>query len=209
MNADLTAIIITLALYAGLVISPGPGFALISRLAMSESRQTAFAAAFGFAVGATFYGVLTMAGLVVLIERVSWLAGAIQVAGGCYLLYVGISAWCSSPASQAPTTRRASPRSLRRGFRIGLLVDMSNPKGIAFFLSLYSVAIPAGTALWAKGVILAGGFALEVLWYSLVAVLLASGPARALYRRFGIWIERTIGTVLAGFGARLMLGRLL
>lgn len=45
---------------------------------------------------------------------------------------------------------------------------------------------------------------MEVGWYGLAAVLLSSGPARMVYGRFGSWIERTIGTVLAAFGLRLI-----
>ncbi|GAB3684893.1 LysE family translocator [Salinisphaera aquimarina] len=207
MNQDLVVVLTTLALYAGLVVSPGPGFALITRLSMSGARTAAYAASLGFAVGATFYAILTMTGLVILLERVSWLAAAVEVAGGCYLIYFGVSAWLSGAAATGGESPDM-PTGAWRGFRIGLLVDLSNPKGIAFFLSLYSVAIPAGTALWAKAAILVGGFALEVLWYSLVALLLSSRPARATYRRFGGWIERGIGTVLAGFGARLIAARL-
>ena len=87
---------------------------------------------------------------------------------------------------------------------MGMLVNLSNPKGIAFFIGLYAVAIPPATALWAKLTILVGGLLIEIVWYSLVTVLLSSRPARAAYDRFGVWIERLIGTVLAAFGLRLI-----
>lgn len=86
---------------------------------------------------------------------------------------------------------------------MGLIVNLSNPKGIASFIGLYAVAVPPDTALWAKLAILAGGFALEIVWYGLVMVLLSSRPAQAAYERFGLWIERAIGTMLAAFGIRL------
>ena len=208
MSQDVMVVVTTLGLYAGLVLSPGPGFALITRMAMSGAPRTAYAAAAGFAVAATFYAVLTMAGLAVLIAKVGWLAIAIQVAGGCYLIWFGVSAWLSGAREPADSEHNpALDPGLWRGFRIGLLVDLSNPKGIAFFLSLYSVAIPPGTADWAKIAILIGGFMLEVIWYSLVARLFASGPARRVYRRFGHWIERTIGTALTAAGLRMIFSR--
>lgn len=50
-------------------------------------------------------------------------------------------------------------------------------------------------------------FALEIAWYSLVAVLFSTRPARAAFQRFGTWIGRAVGTVLAGFSLRLILER--
>lgn len=55
--------------------------------------------------------------------------------------------------------------------------------------------------------ILLGGFALEILWYSLVTLLLSGRTARLVYERFGRWIERSIGTLLAAFGLRLIAER--
>ena len=203
MRQELLTIGTTLALYAAVVVSPGPNFALISRLAVSGKRRAAFGATFGLAIAATLYAVLTMTGLALVLTRIGWLASLIQIAGGCYLVYLGIMAWLTAkPAETAQQT--PTPHGVFRGLRMGMLVNLSNPKGIAFFIGLYAVAIPPVTALWAKLAILVGGFLIEVLWYSLVTVLLSSRPARAAYSRFGLCIERAIGTVLAAFGLRLI-----
>lgn len=204
MSTELTIILTTLGLYAAVVISPGPNFALISRLAVSGARSSAFGATLGLAIAATFYAVLSMTGLALVLTRVSWLAGLIQIAGGCYLVYLGLMAWLSG-GSQATVSREGGVSgSLSRGLRMGILVNLSNPKGIAFFIGLYAVAVPAQTAMWAKLTILFGGFALEILWYGLVTVLLSGQKARRAYERFGRWIERGIGTLLAAFGLRLI-----
>ena len=204
MSEELPTILTVLALYAAVVVSPGPNFALISRLAISGARPAAIGATFGLAIAATFYAILTMTGLALVLTRIGWLASVIQIAGGCYLIYLGVMAWLSAhPAAVAPD-RAAVPANISRGLRMGLIVNLSNPKGIAFFIGLYAVAVPPDTALWAKLAILAGGFALEVIWYSLVMVLLSSRPARAAYERFGLWIERGIGTLMAAFGIGLI-----
>jgi len=203
MSPNLAAIMTTLALYAAVVISPGPNFALVTRLAVSGARSTALKATFGFAVAATFYAVLSMAGLAVLLEQVGWLARAVQIAGGCYLIYLGIGAWVAAKKPAAETCSDV-PHGWS-GFRTGFLVTLANPKGIAFFVSLYGVAIPHDAPLWVKVVIIAGGFAIEIVWYSLVTFLLSTKPVRAAYDRSRAWIERSIGAVLAAFGTRLIL----
>jgi threonine/homoserine/homoserine lactone efflux protein len=204
MSAELITIITTLGLYAAVVVSPGPNFALISRLAVSGARPAAMGATFGLAIAATFYAVLSMAGLAVILTRVGWLASAVQIAGGCYLIYLGVRAWLSSAVRTVASRDPDDAKRMLRGFRMGLLVNLSNPKGIAFFIGLYAVAVPPETTLWAKFVILLGGFALEVVWYGLVILFLSSRPARTAYERFGHWIERCIGALLAGFGIRLI-----
>lgn len=208
MGTDLTVIFTTLALYAAVVISPGPNFALISRLAVSGARSSALGATLGLAIAATFYAVLSMTGLALVLTRVSWLAGMIQIAGGCYLVYLGLMAWISSGSQTTLSQQGGASDSLSRGLRIGMLVNLSNPKGIAFFIGLYAVAVPPETAIWAKLTVLTGGFALEILWYSFVTALLSGQTARRAYERFGRWIERSIGTLLAAFGLRLISERL-
>jgi threonine efflux protein len=98
-------------------------------------------------------------------------------------------------------------RSAWYGLRTGFIVDLSNPKSIAFFIGLYAVAVPHETALWAKVCIIAGCFVLETLWYGLVAAMLSTPAALALYRRVGKGIERTIGACLTGFGIRMIYER--
>ncbi|MEH2498870.1 threonine/homoserine/homoserine lactone efflux protein [Bradyrhizobium sp. AZCC 1678] len=206
MRQELLTIGTALALYAAVVVSPGPNFALISRLAAAGARRAAFGATFGLAIAATVYAVLTMTGLALVLMRVGWLANLMQFAGGCYLVYLGIMVGCP----QGPSQQRNNlpPHGVLRGLRMGVLVNLSNPKGIAFFIGLYALAIPPATALWAKLVILAGGFLLEAIWYSLVTVLFSSRPFRAVYDRFGFWVERVIGTALAVFGLRLIAEKL-
>ncbi|RFC62531.1 threonine transporter [Fulvimarina endophytica] len=203
MSPDLLTVATALGPYAAVVVSPGPNFALISRLSISGAHPAAIGATFGLAIAATLYAGLTMAGLALVLTRIGWLASLIQIAGGCYLIYLGITAWLGSQHS-ATLRERGAPIGTLRGLRMGLIVNLSNPKGIAFFIGLYAVAVPPDTALWAKLAILAGGFALEILWYGFVIGLLTSRPARAAYERFGLWIERAIGTVLAAFGLRLI-----
>jgi threonine/homoserine/homoserine lactone efflux protein len=49
MHNDFVVILTTLTLYFVVVVSPGPNFAFVSRLAISGSRKGAFGASVGFA----------------------------------------------------------------------------------------------------------------------------------------------------------------
>lgn len=207
MPNDTAVVTTVLLLYAAIVVSPGPNFALISRLAISGVRRTAIGATIGLVCAATFYAALSMSGLALLLTRIGWLAGAVQIAGGLFLVYLGIKGWLYRPALDDGAAAVPARNDFFRGLRLGLLVNLSNSKGIAFFISLYAATIPPGTSGLAKGAMLSGGFALEVMWYGLIVWLLSTGPARAAYERFGIWIERIMGTFLVLFGLRLIFER--
>lgn len=203
MSQELSMIIAALAIYAAGVMSPGPSFTLVTRLAASGARRAALGATLGLSIGAAAYAILSMTGLALLITRVGWLMTALQIAGGCYLIYLGLQSWFS-PAMTAPSENRPNAGGAARGLCMGLLLELSNPKSIAFFVSIFAVAVPVEAALWAKAVILLGGFLLDIVWYGLAAIVLSTGPVQSVYRTFAVWIERLFGTLLAGFGMRLI-----
>ncbi len=210
---DPQVVLTVLVLYIAIVVSPGPNFALISKLALRGEKTAAWGATLGLACAATFYGVLAMAGLSVILERIGWLTRAVQIAGGLYLIWLGIQSWrhagATSPDDGAEGVNLEQHRttSFFRGLRLGGLVNFSNPKGIIFFVGLYAVAVPSDAAQLTKVAILAASFAVEIVWYGFVLVVLSSPPARTVYVRAGAWIERAIGIALVVFGIRLATAR--
>ncbi len=208
MNLDVSVLGAVLAVYVVVVVSPGPNFALVTRLALGESRSTSTGAILGLAVAATLYAVAAMSGLSVLITQVGWLARFIQLAGGAYLVYLGINLWRQSGSrnSTQPTSARGGS-DFGSGFRLGLVVNLSNPKAVAFFIGLYAVAIPPGTSVVTRAVILAAGFALEIGWYTVVTQALSRRRLRAAYQRHARALDRVIGTILIAFGIRLATDR--
>ncbi len=206
---DISVVAYVLAIYAAAVLSPGPNFAVVSRLAVQGRRAAASRVIAGLAVTATFYAVLAMAGLAVVLNQIAWLARGVQIAGGLYLIYLGISAWLAARHPPEDLVANVLPeqtrQDVRTGLRLGCVVCLANPKSIIFFTSLYAAAIPFDAALATKGIILFGGFSLELVWYSFVLFIFSTSRIRAVYRRYVAWIERGIGTVLAYFGLRLIL----
>ena len=207
MGQDAATVLTTLALYGAIVVSPGPSFALVSRMSVAGERRAAIGAALGLAMGATVYAVLTMTGLAAVLARVGWLARALQVTGGAYLIYLGVRTWLDASVLLRVTVGHGDTSGLATGARRGFLMCLSNPKAIVFFVGLYAAAIPLGTALWAKSAILAGAFALEVAWYGTVALILSGRHVRRLYERGRKPFERMMGVVLAAFGVRLLLSK--
>ena len=199
-----TTILGATLIWLAAVVSPGPNFLVVSRLALSQSRVSAIGATFGIAAGSLFYAALTMFGLSVLILRFAWLGDAVRIGGGAYLVWLGIQAWRTKPDDPDPGTAEGQGApSLRHGLRVGFLTEITNPKGIAFFLGLFAAAVPASTPLWAKLAVLSAGGAIEVAWYAAVSFALASGPIRAGYRRVRRTVDRVLGTLLVAVGLKV------
>ncbi|WP_298357610.1 LysE family transporter [uncultured Litoreibacter sp.] len=206
---DFAVLTYTLGLYAAIVISPGPNFALVSRLALQGRKETCRGAILGLAIAATFYAVLAMIGLATLLNEIGWIARTVQIAGGLYLIFLGINGWRESDQGHGPNSNGVSQagKSFVEGVRLGTIVNLSNPKAIAFFVGLYAVAVPLDASLETRIAVLVGGAALELSWYGLVSGILSRGPFRRFYQAGAKWIERVLGTVLIFFGARLVLNR--
>lgn len=197
----------TTLIWLAVVVSPGPNFLVVSRLALSRSRRSAIGATFGITIGSLIYAALTMFGLSVVMLRFAWLGDTIRVAGGAYLVWLGVQAWRTRPESPQPAaagTGQGGP-SMLHGLRVGFLTETTNPKGIAFFLGLFATAVPAATPLWAKLAVLSAGGVIEVAWYTAVSFALSSGPMRAGYQRVRQTVDRVLGTLLIALGLKVAL----
>jgi len=189
------------------VVSPGPNFLVVSRLALSHSRRSAVGATIGIAVGSLIYAALTMFGLSVLMLRFAWLGDIIRMVGGSYLVWLGIQAWRTRPEDLSPATAEAvkEATSALRGVRAGFLTEITNPKGIAFFLGLFAAAVPEATPLWAKLAVLSAGGVIEVAWYTAVSFALSSGPMLKGYKKAKRTVDRMLGTLLIALGLKVVL----
>ena len=212
MDIDTSVLLYTLSIYAAIVVSPGPNFALISRLALQGRISTSCGAILGLASAATFYALLAMMGLAAILNEIGWLARAVQVLGGLYLMYLGFQSWRTSTGKSpevenTPATSRPHLQELLSGFKLGAIVNLSNPKGIAFFVGLYAVAVPVDASFATRASVLLGGAAIELVWYGIVVGLFSRQAFQSTYEKFSVLIERVIGSVLILFGGRMVIDK--
>jgi len=197
-----TSIAGVLAVWLLAVVSPGPAFLVLSRMAAGRSRAAALGTALGIALCALLFAALTMWGLAVVVTQISWLGWALRIGGAIYLIYLGISLWRSHAG---PKTEIPAPpgRDALQGVRVGFLTGLTNPKAIAFFLSLFAVALPPDLTTAGKVLLLTAGFAIELGWYVLVAFALSTTRLRGAYGRSRKAIDRVLGSALVALGIRL------
>lgn len=193
------------------IISPGPAFVMVTRAAAGQGRGAGLGLAMGVAIAASSWAAAACFGIVVLIAQFSSVYHLVQLAGGAYLIWLGIAAWRESlhtaPAQTAPDIAAPAPAAsigIARSVLVGAMLSLGNPKIVIFFSSIFVALLPVHAPLWVRLVAVAIVGLQEVTWYVTVAFLFSRPKVQAGYRRMSKWIERVMGTVLIGFGARIL-----
>ena len=185
-------------------MSPGPSFVLVSRIAMSRSRLDGLAAALGMGIGGVAFSVLALAGLTALLAQFEWLYLALKVAGGAYLVYIAVRIWRGAREPIHIGDAGSDNRALARSFLTALLTQLSNPKTIVVYASIFAALLPKTIPLGLIFAVPVGVFAVEAGWYAIVALAFSARHPRQLYLAAKTWIDRLAGTVMAGLGVQLV-----
>ena len=185
------------------MVSPGPNVLLVAQTAMSRSRRAALAVAAGVATGAVTLATAAALGLGLLVAQAPWLRTVIQLAGGAYLVYLGVRTWRSAREPLTPPGDEAPDEPGRRHFRRGLLTNLTNPKAAIFFGSILAPTLDVGTSGWVAFAAI-GLIAFDALvWHGLLAVLFARPRVQRGYGRAKAMVDRLVGGALSLLGVRL------
>jgi threonine/homoserine/homoserine lactone efflux protein len=190
--------------------SPGPSFVLVAQTAVGSGRRAGLLAAFAMMLGALIWAAAAFYGLQALFARFEWLYLAMRIGGGLYLLYLAVMLWRHAPEplpepSAAGDKTTGDNAGAVQGFVRALLLQLSNPKVMVFFGSIFLALLPAHPPTGMQIATLAIVAFNEFTWYALITLLFSGGPARAIYRRAKLWLDRIMGGALALLGLRLAL----
>ncbi|MFF5773353.1 LysE family translocator [Streptomyces californicus] len=202
---------------AGMVALPGADFTVVVRNALA-SRTAGLATALGVAGGLLVHTALAVAGLAAVLVTLPVLFRTVQLLGGAYVLYLGISALYAlrrrSGQGEEGTADagvgRPAPREFGRALRQGFLTNALNPKAPVLFLSLLPQFVPHGQPPLPRTLLLAAVVVvLALIWFPAVA-LLVDRLGRWLRRpRTARAVEGGSGVALTGLGLALVTGPLL
>ncbi len=187
------------------LVSPGPDFMIVSSMSLNRGRSDGIKAAAGIASVIVLYTLVSLTGLSALFAHYLWVTVAIKLCGGLYLMYLGYALWRSSLAKPTVVEAGAVNEKKRSAYLAGVLTSLTNPKAIAFFASIFAIALTPDTGLATKAAISVTVPALTFVWFSFVAFGLSKDTVRVRYQRWQRVIDRVTGTVLAFFGLRLVL----
>lgn len=192
------------------LMSPGPDFFFISQTAASRSHREAFMGVLGVTLGVAIWAAVALLGLNLLLAKMAWLHQIIIVGGGLYLLWMGWQLLRSAHHQHRhPPVSGVEPQLARRGhtFLRGLLTNLSNPKVVIYFGSVFSLFVGNDVSALQRG----GIYALILLetfgWFTLVATLFALPWMRRKYQQMAKWLDGVGGVLFTAFGLHLILTR--
>lgn len=193
-------------LWALAALSPGPNFLVTVRMALTQPRRTSLHAVAGIATGTCIWGIAGFLGIHALFIAVPWAYGALKIAGGAYLAWLGVKlAWNSRiTGTDTPPGRASRSVTGLTAFRLGLTTNLANPKTAIFVAGLFAATLPTSVPLAEDLSAVALMVVISLGWYTVVAVLFTSAHVSKVYARARHWIDRAAGACFVFFGARLM-----
>ena len=191
-----------------ITLAPGPDNLMVLSLGMARGRRPGVAFGLGCALGCVNHTALAALGIGALIAASSWAFGLLRLAGGLYLIWLGVQALRSAGGARPAAT--APAENAGRLFARGLIANAINPKVVLFFLAFLPQFVDGqrGHVAWQ--------IAQLGLLFTLQAALIfaaigwcAGSVGRRLSRNpgLGAWLDRLAGGIFVLLGAKLMVGR--
>lgn len=184
------------------VFSPGPGVVMTLTNAIRYGFRSTFGGILGIAFGALVVAAISATSVGVILATSAVAFTVMKYIGAAYLIYLGIKLW-RAPGFQLDETS-VHEADFGRRFLEGLSLQLTNPKAIFFFLSIFPQFIDHSLTY-------ASQFAILVLTYSSLVVLIHCLYALTAQRaktwltseKGGRMVNRAGGATFMFFGAAL------
>jgi threonine/homoserine/homoserine lactone efflux protein len=195
-----------LAASIAITAAPGPDNLQVLARGISQGRAAGLVAALGFTAGISFHTTLAALGVAALLKSSPVAFEVVKLAGGAYLIWIGIKAIRSKGLSSAHE-RPSQP--LGVVFRQSVIGNLLNPKVTLFFIVFLPQFVnPRGAqSVMLQMFELGGVFMLQtVMVFSVFGV--AAGMIGAYLKRrpkVGVWLDRLAGATFIALGIRVAL----
>jgi threonine/homoserine/homoserine lactone efflux protein len=188
-------------------LSPGPNMLLVVH-AGAHDRRLGYAVAAGIWPVGILWAIAGLAGLGSLLTAVPALDQTMRIACGLYLVWLGVKAIRRSfTASIGAAASTAEPMTLAEAFRAGVLTNLTNPKSVGYYMSIFAATGSFELSAVEQAVAVTMMPTISFLWNVTLATFVSSRPIAAVLDRGRSWFDRLAGLTMIGFGARLLASR--
>ncbi len=164
-----------------LIIIPGPAVLYIVSQSVGHGRKGGLAAVLGIEIGGFVHVIGAALGVSAIIASSATAFSVLKIAGGAYLVVLGIRRLLERDVESGPGSTRSRP--LGSIFRQGMIVNALNPKTALFFLAFLPQFVDPE-----RGNVALQAAILGLVWIAIATVCdalwaLAAGSAVGLLRR--------------------------
>ena len=166
--------------------SPGPDMLLLLKNAVGHSRAAALGTVAGIACGLMVWCALILSGLAVVLRESPQLFSVLRVAGGLYLMWLGVRLLLSlrrAPAEAGPDAAAPATLGFGGGFAQGLATNLLNAKAALFLIGSLAAFHPPGSPPWLKWALGAIVLGQAAAGWSAFVCLLGWTPVRTWFLR--------------------------
>jgi threonine/homoserine/homoserine lactone efflux protein len=205
LNGGLHGLAVFIGVAAIVTLTPGPATAMVIRSTLRGGRRAALLTTFGNACGVLFWGAASAVGISALIAASEVAFLTLKIGGAVVLVSLGIQSFLRSRRGVEPEAA-AAPDPTRHAFRDGLVTSFANPKLAVFFVALFPQFVTRGHSPLIRGLEMSALIvALDLVWFSALAVFVTRVRRALEAGRWGHRLERLTGTMMIGLGLRLAL----
>lgn len=183
-------------------LTPGPDVLLIAKSSASTTRLNTLKIILGISAGIVVWVVLTLLGFTVLVEQFPWIQQILMLIGGFFLARMGwgmLKEGLTSAQSPQLEGTLTLPNGQQKYFLLGLFTNLSNPKTLIYFSSVFSLALGSSANANLKSQ-LAFIIPLQTfLVFSLFMFIMSTPKIKALYQRAGHAIDILSGALFLVF----------
>jgi len=181
----------------------GPIGLLCINRTLSAGMLTGFLSGAGAATADGLYGCVAAFGISAVSSLLLNSQFTLRVAGGVFLLYLGLRTLRAHPAGVSPASRT---RGLSGAYASTFFLTLTNPMTILSFAAVF-----AGLGIGATGgnhvlavLLVVGVFSGSLLWWLTLSGLVGLFRTRFDQKRL-VWVNRLSGVIICGFGVYSLL----
>ncbi len=166
-------------------------------IATSEGRAPAMFATLGIAFASLTLNILTLLGVGLILSKMAWGMTALRIIGAAYLLWLAYGAFKKAIHPPVFQMVSAPDQPAWKHFLMGYLLQVTNPKAIAFWLAIASIGATDGGGFGVIALFITGAFIISFTCHGAWAIALSASPIRMAYAKARRFIEAGLGMFFA------------
>lgn len=201
--SEINYLLIVVAVFFS-IASPGPATIAIASTSANHGRSYGSALAYGIATGGIIWSCAAAFGLSSIMYTNIWLFELLRYFGAGYLLYLAYKSSLSACRKKDIQLETIVKNSLKMTYFKGVGLQLSNPKVILSFASIYAILLPVDTSPKELLTVIVAISVMANMVFQAYAYLFSTAKVRTGYFRLRRYLESIFALVFGFAGFKIL-----